>query len=57
MMSGLRSIKQTHKIFKIHPNPYFNKSAPEVVVINKDCIQDFKKDDESKEIILKSMKV
>jgi hypothetical protein len=39
------------------PKPYFDNSALEVVVINKDCIQDFKKDDESKEIILKSMKV
>jgi hypothetical protein len=39
------------------PIPYFDNSALEVVVINKDCIQDFKKDDESKKIILKSMKV
>jgi hypothetical protein len=40
-----------------HPKPYGDNSALEVVVIDKDCIQDFKKDDEAKKIILKSMKV
>jgi hypothetical protein len=39
-----------------HPRPYGDNSAFEVVVIDKDCIQNFKKDDESKEIVIKSMK-
>ena len=39
-----------------HPRPYGDGSALEVVIINKECVQDFKKDDESKQIILKSMK-
>jgi len=39
-----------------HPRPYGDGSALEIVIIDKSCVRNLKKDDESKEIIVKSMK-
>lgn len=39
-----------------HPNPYGKESALEVVIIDKDCVESFRKDDESKKRILESIK-
>jgi hypothetical protein len=39
-----------------HPRPYGDNSSLEIVIVDKNCVQNFNKNDESKEIILKSMK-